>query len=71
MLGLDAHCALPSMEPMRRRLAVEWDAASSRANWGERLATQKNVNGSAPLGFEQKLWAAADKMRGHMDPAEY
>jgi len=24
-----------------------------------------------PLGFEQKLWAAADKMRGHMDPAEY
>ena len=25
----------------------------------------------ANLGFEQKLWAAADKMRGHMDPAEY
>ena len=28
-------------------------------------------NGKEPLGFEQKLWAAADKMRGHMDPAEY
>src|ERR1700690_195002 len=25
----------------------------------------------ANLGFEEKLWAAADKMRGHMDPAEY
>lgn len=26
---------------------------------------------SANLGFEQKLWAAADKLRGHMDSAEY
>jgi len=36
------------------------------------LATKraKKANGE-PLGFEQKLWAAADKMRGHMDPAEY
>jgi hypothetical protein len=31
----------------------------------------KKGNGNEPLGFEQKLWAAADKMRGHMDPAEY
>ena len=31
---------------------------------------QKNGNG-ANLGFEQKLWQAADKMRGHMDSAEY
>jgi type I restriction enzyme M protein len=23
-----------------------------------------------PLGFEEKLWAAADKLRGHMDAAE-
>lgn len=30
----------------------------------------KNDNG-ANLGFEQTLWAAADKMRGHMDAAEY
>ena len=29
------------------------------------------ANANEPLGFEQKLWAAADKMRGHMDPAEY
>ena len=26
---------------------------------------------AANLGFEQKLWLAADKMRGHMDPSEY
>ena len=25
----------------------------------------------ADLGLEQKLWAAADKLRGHMDPGEY
>lgn len=28
-------------------------------------------NSGANLGFEEKLWQAADKMRGHMDPAEY
>ena len=26
---------------------------------------------SANLGFEKKLWAVADKLRGNMDPAEY
>jgi hypothetical protein len=26
---------------------------------------------SATLGFEQKLWAAADKLRSHMDAVEY
>src|SRR3954464_11288280 len=31
---------------------------------------KKNGSGSG-LGFEEKLWAAADKMRGHMDAAEY
>ncbi len=30
----------------------------------------KAKNG-ANLGFEQQLWAAADKLRGHMDAAEY
>ena len=30
----------------------------------------KNSNG-ANLGFETQLWAAADKMRGHMDAGEY
>ena len=31
----------------------------------------KQNNNGATLGFEEKLWAAADKMRGHMDSAEY
>ena len=35
-----------------------------------RAKTVKRNNG-ANLGFEEKLWAAADKMRGHMDPGEY
>ena len=29
------------------------------------------ANGSAPLGFEAKLWAAADALRNNMDAAEY
>jgi len=29
------------------------------------------ANTSANVGFEEKLWAAADKMRGNMDPSEY
>jgi type I restriction-modification system DNA methylase subunit len=33
------------------------------------LAT--NNNNGANLGFENQLWAAADKMRGHMDASEY
>jgi type I restriction enzyme M protein len=40
------------------------------------MARQKAVkrskgNNGANLGFEQKLWQAADKLRGHMDAAEY
>jgi type I restriction enzyme M protein len=34
------------------------------------LAKAKKSNG-ATVGFEEKLWTAADKRRGHMDPAEY
>ncbi len=35
-----------------------------------KLAARQAQNGDG-LGFEEKLWAAADKMRGHMDPSEY
>src|SRR3954469_9519089 len=31
----------------------------------------KRDGNGAKLGFEEKLWAAADKMRGHMDAGEY
>lgn len=32
---------------------------------------KNNVNNGASLGFETMLWDAANKMRGHMDPAEF
>jgi type I restriction enzyme M protein len=34
------------------------------------VRTKPKTNG-ATLGFEEKLWAAADKLRAHMDAAEY
>ena len=34
------------------------------------MAKQANNNG-ANLGFEAKLWAAADKLRGNMEPSDY
>lgn len=36
----------------------------------ENPAIKKNGNG-ASLGFEEKLWLAADKLRGHVEAAEY
>ncbi|PIU90257.1 MAG: N-6 DNA methylase, partial [Anaerolineae bacterium CG06_land_8_20_14_3_00_57_67] len=36
----------------------------------KRRTSPYKTNG-ATLGFEEKLWAAADKLRAHMDAAEY
>jgi type I restriction enzyme M protein len=33
--------------------------------------TRKNNDTTANLGFEAKLWAAADALRNNMDAAEY
>lgn len=37
----------------------------------QKKETNEKKSNGANLGFEEKLWQAADKMRGHMDPAEY
>ena len=34
-------------------------------------SSPKKQSSGANLGFEQKLWQAADKLRGHMDAFEY
>ncbi len=38
---------------------------------GKGKAEQKSNHNGANLGFESKLWQAADKMRGNIDAAEY
>ena len=38
---------------------------------GKKNGVTGQPSNGANLGFEQTLWAAADKMRGHMDAAEY
>src|SRR3954447_18006398 len=37
----------------------------------EKSSPKNNGNGSATIGFEAKLWLAADKLRNNMDAAEY
>ena len=57
MAGMEAHSA---------------QAHSGRVTMGKARSRDKKTNGNgANLGFEEKLWAAADKLRGHMDAAEY
>jgi type I restriction enzyme M protein len=46
-------------------------ARSSEPPSSGRNSMPNGSNGAAVLGFEQKLWEAADKLRGSMDPGEY
>lgn len=52
---------------MARRQA----ARRERPGRTKQQGTSSGSGNGATLGFEQKLWAAADKLRGHMDAAEY
>ena len=44
--------------------------AKTRTRTRTRTSTKK-TDSSAKLGFEAKLWLAADKLRNNMDAAEY
>jgi type I restriction enzyme M protein len=46
-------------------------AENERSRPGRAKKSEKTKNNGAVLGFEQKMWQAADKLRGHMDAAEY
>jgi HsdM N-terminal domain len=45
--------------------------AKPQTKKARKLKARQPASNGANLGFEQKLWAAADKLRGHMDAAEY
>ena len=44
-------------------------AKSARAK--KKAKSSRNAQSQGNLGFEDKLWKAADTLRGHMDPSEY
>src|SRR5215467_1268717 len=44
---------------------------SERGRMPQSKTSDAKRNNGANLGFEEKLWQAADKLRGHMDAAEY
>ena len=48
-----------------------WDGEMSEKQAVYRSGKKKNCNGTANIGFEAKLWLAADKLRGTMDSGEY
>ncbi len=43
----------------------------ARRKTAKRNGKNTNSSNGASLGFETTLWAAADKLRGHMDAAAY
>jgi type I restriction-modification system DNA methylase subunit len=45
--------------------------ATYRTNGDQPGHQGKAKANGANLGFEEKLWLTADKLRGHLDPAEY
>lgn len=46
-------------------------ASKARARAGVKAKGDKAPSSGAVIGFEEKLWLAADKLRGSMDPGEY
>lgn len=51
--------------------AAKKKTAPKKSSKKNSKASKSKANGGANLGFEQTLWAAADKLRNNMDAAEY
>ena len=46
-------------------------AHKERLDRSKRRSPKDNLEGSDALGFENELWASANKLRGNMDASEY
>jgi len=55
----------------KKRTKKKKAAKKAKKRSPARKKSKAGRESSASLGFEEKLWAAADKLRGHMDAAEY
>ena len=50
---------------------VTGQTVSSAGFKGSDRMAKRMINNGANLGFEARLWAAADKLRGNMEPSDY
>jgi len=66
-LGETDQAAEPAVGKARRDRPTVPEPAPQRG----RVKKAAKAASGANLGFEDKLWAAADKLRGHMDASEY
>ena len=70
LLGRDAGAAQPASEPASPAVAPSGSNGDAAPQSQPAKKAQK-TNGGGDLGFEEKLWQAADKLRNNMDAAEY
>ena len=56
--------------PLTNLPAGNTDPSKLQETGGDWMAKPAN-NSGANLGFEAQLWAAADKLRGNMEPSDY
>lgn len=71
LFGDPAKGQTPLPSPDSGKKKTEDAAPESRSARSGRRAKASGNGSGANLGFEDKLWAAADKLRGHMDASEY
>ncbi len=66
----DADQAVAAADPSAERDKPPAGKRASPKKQAKKRSTKQAPNG-ATLGFEDKMWAAADKLRGSMDAADY